>query len=384
MVKARICALLVGAATAAMPLATFAREESNIRLFMESVGPAGDDRGQLRSELRPERARLRVQVLRLAPNQEHVLLGDGVELARFVTNAAGGGEVDLDLFQTGEGATPTFDPRGKRIAVNDGTSDVLEAWVYADPADDPARPRIKEETSLERAAASEGTVDARYDALPSGGARFTLAFRGVAPGAYDVLVDGTNVATVTPNPGGSARLDLRIQPGSGNAMNRGRGPNPTPHNVRGPLEIDPRSKQLELVQAAVVQFAGPMRARIPGLGVCDATMTSADLISDPLQTSGSGSVSFAVEESCDLHLGIVLSGLAAGTYDLFVAGVDAGDLVIADEGGGVGSATFDFDSTPDAMAGELLLPAGAESGATIAIQEQAPLGTDVVMTGTLP
>ena len=386
MLKPRFCALLAGAAVAAIPMTALAREESNIRLFMEPVGPAGDDRGQLRSDLRPERARLRVEVTRLAPDLEHVVLGDGVEIARFTTTSAGRGEVDRDLFQTGQGTTPSFDPRGKRIAVNDGTSDVLEAWVYADPADDPARPRIKEQTTLAREAASEGTVEARYDALPSGGARFTLAMRGVAPGTYDVMVDGANVATVTPNPGGSARLDLRIQPGNGNgnAMSRGNGRGRAAHNVRGPLEVDPRSKEIEIVQAAVVQFAGPMRAQIPGLGVCGTSTATADLVADPMQTAGAGSVSLAVEESCDLHMTLALSDLAAGQYDLLVAGADAGDLTILDAGAGIGSATFVFDSTPDALAGELALPVGVESGATLAIQEQAPLGTDVVLTGTLP
>jgi hypothetical protein len=389
----KICTLLAGAMLVAIPFTAMAREESKIRLFMEKVegGPGGElllmemeedgsERGQLRTDLSPDRASLHLKVSRLAPNLEHIVLGDGVEIARFTTNAAGNAEVRLDLFETGGDTTPSFDPRGKLVTVNDGTSDVLEAWVYGDPSEDPARPRIKEVTSLAREAATEGSVDARYDALPSGGARFNLAMRGVAPGDYEVLVNGTPVATLTPNPGGSAALDLRIQPGNGGGSANGR----RPHKVRGPLEVNPRSQMIELVLGGVVQFAGPMLAQIPGLGVCNASSASADLIPDPAQTMGTGSVSLGVEESCDLHMTLTLDALAAGDYDLVIAGVDVGDLTIADAGAGTGSVVLEFDETPDALAGELPLPAGAVAGASLAIQEKLPLGTDVVMSGMLP
>lgn len=286
--------LLAGALGSIAPSAAVAREASHIRLFMESLAP-GDDRGQLRSDLEPDRAVLRVQVSRLEPSLEHVLLGDGLEVARFTTNAAGSAELRLDLFATGDGTTPAFDPRGKRLTVSDGTNELLEAWVYADPADDPARPRIKEQTRLARVNATEGSVEARYDALPSGGARFKLDLRGVAPGDYAVLVEGAEIAMLTPNAGGSARLDLRVMPGNGNARGRGRSNGRTPHNVRGPLTIDPRCRSIELVQDGVVQFAGPMQAQIPGLGVCTPSLESAPPTPDPAQTSDAETASLAIE-----------------------------------------------------------------------------------------
>lgn len=362
------------AAIALAPLAASAREESKIRLFMERVA-GGNEKGMLRSQLAPGSAELRIHVSRLAPNLEHVVTGGGVEVARFTTNAAGNAELRIDLLQTGGGATPTFDPRGKLVTINDGTNDVLAAWVFADPANDPARPRIKEVTSLAREAATQGTVDARYDALPSGGARLAIALRGVAAGEYDVIVDDQIVATVTPNPSGFAAVDLRMRPGNG-AGNPGA--NGKPHKQRGPLGINPRGETIEVVdQADVVQFAGEMLAQIPGLGVCTASTQSANLTPDPAQTSGTGSVALAVEESCDLHMRLTLNDLALGDYDLVIAGLDVDDLAIAS----AGSTTFEFDENPDAALGELPLPAGVAAGASIAIQE---IGSDVVLTGSLP
>jgi hypothetical protein len=368
------------ASLAIAPLAASAREESKIRLFMEKVA-GGNEKGMLRSQLAPGSAELRVHVSRLAPNVEHILLGDGAEVARLTTNASGNAELRIDLLQTGGGTTPTFDPRGKLLTINDGANDVLAAWVYADPADDPARPRIKERTSLARDAATQGAVDARYDALPSGGARLAIALRGVAPGDYDVIVDGASVATVTPNASGFAAVDLRVRPGSGNGS---AGANDKPHKHRGALSGNPRGKLIEVVQAGVVQFSGEMLAQISGLGACTASTLSANLTADAAQTSGSGSVALGAEASCDAHMTLTLTNIAAGDYDLLIAGADAGDITIADGGGGTGSATLEYDGAPDPALGELAMPAGATSGAAIAIQEKAPLGTDVIMTGTLP
>ena len=111
---------------------------------------------------------------------------------------------------------------------------------------------------------------------------------------------------------------------------------------------------------------------------------SANLTPVPAQTSGTGSVALGVETSCDRHMTLTLTNLAAGNYDLLIANVDVGDIAILDAGGGTGSATLAFDEDPDPALSELLMPAGAVTGASIAIQEKMPLGTDVVMTGMLP
>jgi hypothetical protein len=377
-------------AAALAPLAAGAREESKINLFMEEAGPgdalmarvgAGSVKGMLRSDLAPGRATLRVKVNRLAPNLEHVLRGDGVEVARFTTNGAGNAELSLDLFQTGSDTTPTFDPRGKLLTIDDGASPVLEAWVYGEPDDDPRRPRIKEVTSLPRDAATQGSVEARYDALPSGGARFWVALRNVVPGDYDVIVDGVSVASLTTNPGGFAAIELRIRPGAG-----GPPPNMNPHarhKFRGPLAINPRSKSIEVVDAQdVVHFAGEMLAQIPGLGVCTPSSADAMLTAGTVQPSATGSVSLAVEESCDLHMTLALTGLAetmgAEHYDLWIGGFDVGDIAID----ATGAATLEYDDTPDTGAGELAMPDQVALGAAVPIEIRS--GADVVLSGTLP
>jgi hypothetical protein len=191
------------------------------------------------------------------------------------------------------------------------------------------------------------------------------------------------VASVTPNPGGAAEVDLRLGPGggSGNASAGGNG-NPRPHKHRGTLAGNPRSAWIELALGGIVQFSGEMRAQIPGLGMCAASAMTASLMPDAAQTSGSGDVSLGVEAGCDRHLTLTLADVAVGDYDLLIAGADVGDIAVT--GAGTGSAVLDFDDVPDAMLGELPMPAGVASGASIAVREKMPLGSDVILTGTLP
>jgi hypothetical protein len=375
---------LFAAALAALllaPAAGNAREESNIRVSMTPLGSASA-RGMLASQLAPGSASLRILVSQLAPNLEHVVMGESDPLARFTTNASGNAEVRIDLFTTGGGTTPSFDPRGKRVSVNDGVADVLEAWVYADPAQDPPRPRIKETTALARAmGVAQGNVDARYDALPSGGARFAIALRGVVPGTYDVLLDGAPLATLTTNPSGAAFVDLRVLPGqggtNGNAGGNGKGKG-APHKHVGPLTGNPRDALIEVMQADAVHFSGPMRAQIPGLGVCTASSANADLTRDPAQSMGSGSVTRGVEASCDVEMTVSVADLAPGDYDLAVG---ATETVVVNVPAG-GAASFVFDEHPEA--GEQPLPDGAVSGASISIVQRPPLGTATVLSGALP
>lgn len=356
------------------PAAGFAKEESKINLSMEKLA-AGTEKGMLRSQLSPSRATLRIHVNHLAPNLEHIVMGDGVEVERFTTNGSGSAEVRIDLLATGSGTTPSFDPRGKFVTVNDGTKDVLAAWVYGDPADDPSRTRIKEVTQLARdATVTEGRVDARYDALPSGGARLLIAMRGGAPGDYDVLVDDVLVASVTTNASGFASVDLRVRPGGGMSPS----PGGKPHKQKGPLTLNPRSALIEVEQAGVVHFSGEMLAQIPGLGVCTASSMSADLTLDPAQTMGSGSVTLGIEASCDVQLTVAVADLAAGDYDLLIAGTAVAVITVPDAGSGTGSATVVYDENPES--GEQPLPAGVAAGASVEIRS----GTTTVLTGTLP
>ena len=162
--------------------------------------------------------------------------------------------------------------------------------------------------------------------------------RGVPPGDYDIHVEGaaTNpVETLTPNPGGSARASFRTKPSNGNGQGGSKG-----HNKRGFLGFDPRRKLIEIKQGDQVYFSGPMLAQIEGLNVCSESITPLPL----LLPAGSGTATLELASDCETALVLDASGLAAGTYDLLVDGVDVADVVVA----GDGIAAARFDPTPEA------------------------------------
>jgi len=201
---------------------------------------------------------MRLKVRNLAANQEHILYSDGDEIVRFTTNGRGHANVAINLLATGNPQQATFDPRGEFVTINDGLNDVLAAWVYDSPANDPPRPRIKEVSALARTGATQGRVEARYDRLPNGEQRLVITLLDMAPGAYDVVVDDTLVATVTPNPEGFAVVRLLSSPPAQTANLR-------PHKFVGALTFNPRSDDIEIESNGVEQFDGEMEANIPGL-----------------------------------------------------------------------------------------------------------------------
>jgi hypothetical protein len=330
-----------------------AKEESKLQILLLPPGTGGGNGngiaqgqgpiGALRSFLQDPGAlrQLQLRMRGLAPSLEHTLLAlldasdpAPVELCRFTTDANGGFTGDCEIGKGDDVAAPV-DPRGRLLVVNDGTDDVLAGWLYGAPADDGPMTKVKELTRLapDETTAPSGSVDARYDMRPNGHGSFGIQMRGVPAGDYDLWVDGVLVETVTPNPGGSAKATFRTKPSQGKGK---------AHNKRGPLNFDPRRKQIELKQEDVLYFSGPMLAQIEGLNVCSATPT-------PLVNVSPAGVTAAleVESDCETALQVNATGLAAGTYDVLVDGTDRGDLAVADDGMGGTAGALRFDPTPD-------------------------------------
>ncbi len=381
------CAALGFAVTLMAAGAASAMEESKIKLPLEQVGGSGDDRGSLRSRMMDDGATavasMAVQVQHLAPNFEYIVMGDGVEVTRFTTNADGNGGAVVDLLATGSGATASFDPRGKFVSVNDGAADVLGSWVYADPANDPKHAKVKERTMLapDATAAPAGSTSARYDLLPNGNSRLWITLRGVATGDYDVAVDGVAVGMVTTNTGGNARLRFDAKSSNGQSAGKGNGKGNhggPPHNRKGSLSFDPRHKQIDVSVGGVLMFSGPMLAQIGNLGSCVASSSVAALTLDPAQTAGAGDVTTGNEDTCDLIFEVRVSGLAAGSYDLLVDAAVVGTITTADDGTGNIVGQILFDEVPDS--GENTLGFAFAAGSLVEVKQ----GATLFLSATLP
>ena len=327
-----------------------ALESSLIHVALERLGTSAGA-GLLRSAMRDDgttaTAQLQLRTWRLVPNHEYALRGDGAEIARFTTNAAGNGMLDVDLLAIG------FDPRGTFVSIHDGSTDVLGAWLYADPGADPWAALISETTALAPAGGADpaSSASARYRLLPKHESRLRIAVHRAPAGTYDVLVGGESVGSLQTNRKGNGSLVFDSQP-------HGR------YADAALLDFDPRSQPIELVRDGVAVFAGPMRAQIRGLepppppsASCEPSSTRFSLFR--------GAITVGVEASCDQTLDVELWMLPVGSYSVAVDGTQVGSFTLADDGTGWISGAIHFDEHPEA--GELPLPVALGSGTVIDI-----------------
>ena len=344
-----------------------AKEASKIKLRLENVSSGADSRarGWVRVKLDHRRTILHMKVRRLQPDTEYIITFNGVEFTRFTTRRNGHANERFDLLTDGAGLAP-MDPRGKLLAINDGTSDVLAGVVSG-----PMEPRwiiVKEWTDLEPEAGVDGRALARFRRNPNGLMRFVVVLKHVTPGDYDVLLDGALLGTISTNRAGVGRLRFRGRPAK--AMG---GPKPNPRRKWQPLTEDPRYRLLEVLQdGTTLVFSGPMEAQIDGLNSCTASLTDVALTG----TTGSGNVSFGTGDDCDEVVVVDVAGLAEGDYDLQVNATSVGTLSVAADGTG----SLVFESDPET--GEQLLDFTLQTGDVVDVVD--PVTTTAVLTATIP
>jgi len=219
-------------------------ESSRIQIALLGGGAAS---GELRTSFDLSRALLELRVRGLASRTEYMLVAknapaapSGAEILHFFTGGKGSARVSLDLI--GDEAGAPLDPRGRYLVVAEpGGAEVLGAWLFGDFTDDGPDTKTAETTRLTPAPGAPGRVDARYGSRTGGSVSFELIAAGIAPGAYDLFVDGVLVESSVTDAGGRARIRFE-NPG-----------------------FEPRRRSIELRQGASTIFAGPLLAQLPSL-----------------------------------------------------------------------------------------------------------------------
>ena len=395
----RVEIVVLALALIALPLTAGAKEESKIQIRLADLNGPGNGNGNglgggavradVKTHLQGSKVILKLRARGLDADTEYVLLckdtenaADSAELTRFTTGSNGSANVTQNLAKTDDVDAPA-DPRGKFLVIADGTDvsmEIVGGWLYGEPQDDGPKTKIKEATELapDEDASPSGRVAARYDMRPNGHGKLSISMKNVPVDDYEILVDGTPIATLTPNPAGNAKADFQTRPLKGKGSGKVK-----PHRKKQQLNFDPRRKEIlvRLVADQTPVFVGPMLAQIEGLNSCSPTSTDSPLNGG----AGSGVAALELEENCETAFDVEIADVAAGSYDLYVDGALVASFAAADDGLGTVRGFVRFDPTPDAGEDELPLDFAVGSGSLVEVFNAGAVpGVDLpVLSGTL-
>jgi hypothetical protein len=198
--------LLCGLLTLACPM-VHAIELSFIRGPLENTGVDLDASGTVRSQFKNDYAKMFAELSGLTPDAVYQFTVDGISEAEFTADADGSAVVEFLLEPGASQFALDFDPRGKLLAVNDGTADVL-SMVYSGP-EEPTELTVDERTSLVATEGFSGRVEARY-LDQKNKSRLILHLLGLDRGTYTLRIGGEDKAEIDLSKGRSALITFEM------------------------------------------------------------------------------------------------------------------------------------------------------------------------------
>jgi hypothetical protein len=286
----------------------------------------------------------------LTPDGAYQLTVDGNVEADFVANSDGSACVK---FRVDDAVTPLdFDPRGKEIAITDGTSNVL-SMIYAGEGEPTSLYQDERTSLLPAETVTRGRVEARY-VDQKNKVRFILHLLGLDRGIYTLRVGGVDKATVDLSRGRSAQVVFEankftaLKNGNGNGNGHGNG---NSHGNSGgkakknryTLDFDPRGELVELVAAdTTVAFSGTMLANIPALPVDEDDGDAITLTSTGVDADATGEATIVTDEAGEITLTVSVAALPIGDYEVWVGNALRATLTVADDGAGGTAGTIVF------------------------------------------
>jgi len=326
-------------------------DHAQVYVLLERTPVESSASGSIQLQMDENRSVLRLSVRNLLSESEYLLLADGLEQTRFTTNPGGHAKLQLKYPPSPEYETLGFDPRGKRISVSDGSEERLSAVV-----DGPGEPRwshVLESAGVPPSDPPEpGHVRGVYKTTLWGCRILNVSLYGVAPGTYQVRIDGVSVGEVEADAGDRASLRLESPAFPGGVClglpGWGAGGSPSQSSASAPLDLEPRGARVEVVRDGEVLFAGPMRARVAvpeETEVCSTVDIEVDL--NPTHWFGAGDASMkSKDEACDHEFRVTARHLPVANYELWVAGSMVGTVPVRNWPG-ESRGEVHFDTVPD-------------------------------------
>jgi hypothetical protein len=321
-----------------LPAAALAKDGSKLAVSLERVGPDPDIEGAMRFRGSSKGNRFDVKVRGAAPDTETTLRVDGIDRLSLPTK--GNGSVKFSFRSPAKGkSTPLgFDPRGLVVEVwQEGVLELAATLAAGGGGDDS---RVSEEASLTNTGAIPGASGRARIRERRGVTDFDVEVEDLPDGVYDLFVDMIDRGDITVS---GRRGKIEFSDGGDD-----------PDEL--PLTFDPYGALVEVKQGATVILTGLALATTGGDGggnSCTEEEVRVDFVNVGPDPDAKGDARHRVRDDCDRDFRVEIENLPIGTYDLFVGGVDRGDievqLVLGEEQGEI-----EFDTDPNEMGKELL------------------------------
>lgn len=326
----------IAAATLVAAPALAASSKSKVKVAFDNIGVLAEASGKANATIKEQRSKMSAKFKRLAPNTTYALVVGGLTEAMFTTSGSGNGKVRFAWPPKPGKDTLDFDPRGQRVAVNDGSSDVL-AVVFSGSGE-PDDIIVDERALLTPTALAPGAkAEARFRIKKDGRTRFTVKLQGVAPGDYDLFVDGVFRAAISTNGAGKGQVEFDSEAEPGKIL----------------LDFDPRGLPIDISQGANVVITGDVLAPGDGITQCTFSEDESFLASTGVDPDGKAKARLRVRDDCDRDFRVEVEDVPLGAYDVVVGGIPRGMLTVIDTGTGI-EGQIEFDTDPNDP-GEVLL-----------------------------
>ncbi len=293
---------------------SLAKDKCKVKSEFENEGADDDASGSLNLSVSQKGGKLDLKLRDLDPSTEFELRVDGVPEAEFESDASGKAKLRFRTASASSRFLPMdFDPRGKTLAVHDGSDDVLKVVTAGVGA--PAGQSADERVLLTPTAGTAGSARARYRSRKDGRQDFSVELTAVAGGTYTLFVDGIERGSISAA-AGLGEIEFKSAPTDD-------------PNV---LDFDPRGKNLDVYGPAGLAFSGPMLASGTGVTVCAFSETRVVIASTGLDPDGSSDAKLRIKENCKKSFDVEIEDVPVGNYEVYIDGVLKGSLAVIDDG----------------------------------------------------
>jgi hypothetical protein len=315
--------------------AAFAKDASKLQIRLLQVGTDPDIAGSMRFQGSAKGNRFVVSVTGAEANSDTTLRVGGVD--RLTLRANGGGGVKFSFRSPAGGSSVplNFDPRGELVEVVQGGVQLSNTLASGSSGGG----SVSEDVSLMNTGTIPGASGHARIREKRGVVDFDVEIEDVPNGSYDLFVGGVD------------RGDIVVSGGEGEIEFSDGGDD----DDELPLTFDPYGALVEVKQGATVILTGNAVGGGGGGGggggnACTEEELRLDFVNVGPDTNAGGDARHRVLDDCDRDFRVEIEDLSAGTYDLFVGGVDRGDITVD----GTGQGEVEFHTDPSEV-GKLLL-----------------------------